>query len=154
LEKRCVPQQAISVIPGGGFNDWDAARSLAAWLNDHPKDSVLLLCSRFRSALMRRVLDVVLDPNQAARVRVRALPDRRFDESNWWKYRTGFQAFGICWLMRIQTWCGGGDSEPIPCASADDYERDFLNSQNVGVAVQDVGVAVKLPSQPKGEKNP
>jgi len=45
-----------------GFNDWDAARSLAAWLNDHPKDSVLLLCSRFRSALMRSVLDDVLDP--------------------------------------------------------------------------------------------
>jgi len=128
LGKRHVPQQAISVIPGGGYNDWDAARSLAAWLNDHPDDSALLLCSRFRSALVRRVLDDVLDPTQAARVRVRALPDRRFDETDWWKSRIGYLEFGFCWLMRIQNWCGNGDEKPPPFTGADDYERDFLHS--------------------------
>jgi hypothetical protein len=136
LEKRRVPQEAVSVIPGGGYNDWDAARSLAAWLNKHPEDSVILLTSRFRSALVRRGLDDALDPSQAARVHVRALPDRRFSETDWWKHRAGFLEVGFCGLMRIQNWCAPGDKEPPPRADADEYERDFLRSLEDKAAVE------------------
>ena len=128
LGSRGVPQDAISLIRGGSWDDWANARSLAAWLRDHPGSFVLLLCSQFHSALVRHALDAVLDPADAARVFIRALPGRLCDDTNWWTLRCGYREFGGSWLMQFQSWLGGGDVPQSPERSADDYERDFLQS--------------------------
>jgi hypothetical protein len=128
LGARGVPPEAVSLIRGGQWNDWANARSLAAWLGDHPGKSVLLLCSQFHSAQVRHVLDAVLDVDEAARVRIRALPSRQYDNTNWWTVRGGYREFGARWLMRIQSWLGGGDVPQSPEKSADEYRRDFLQT--------------------------
>jgi hypothetical protein len=126
LGARGVPQEAVSMIRGGRWNDWANARSLASWLREHPGKSVLMLCSQFHSAQVRHAMDAVLDPDGAARVRIRALPGRDYDDTNWWKLRGGYRAFGASWLMRLQSLLGGGDVPQLLDRNAENYQRDFL----------------------------
>ena len=72
LAARGVPPCALLCVPSDGHDDWAIARALRAWLADHQRASVVLLCGRLRSAYVRHVLNVVLDSSQAAQVRLRA----------------------------------------------------------------------------------
>ena len=125
LAARGLPKNAVSSIARDGFDDWATARALRAWLLDRPAASVVLLCGRLRSAHLRHVLNVVLDSSQAARVRLRALRDRRYDETNWWMSRSGYKGFGMEWLRQFGAWCVGGDHQPPPLHTADDYEHSL-----------------------------
>ena len=122
LAARGLPEEAVSVIRTDGSDDWATARALQRWLAERPDTSVVLLCSAFRSAHLRYALDTMLDQDPAARVWVRALSDRRCDETNWWTSRGGIKAFGVGWLRRFHGWCAAGDTPPPPCRSADEYE--------------------------------
>jgi hypothetical protein len=124
LEVRGVPPQTISTITSDGYDDWAEARALQTWLADRPAASVLLPCGRFGSAHLRCVLHAVLDPEQAARVQVLGLPDRRFNETNWWTTRAGIKAFGFSWLRQLHGWWAGGGHPPPPSQNAADYEHD------------------------------
>jgi len=128
LLARGVPQEAVSVLRGERWNDWATARALADWMRDHPGNSVLLLCDQFHSAQLRRVLDAVLDPAEAASVRVRALRSRMCDNTNWWTQRSGYRAFAGSWLLQLQRRFGGGDAAQTAERNAADYERDFLQA--------------------------
>ena len=123
MKARGLPPRTVAVIRSDGYDDWATARTLRAWLADRPNASLVLLCDRFQSAHLRYVLDAVLDPSQAARVRIRALPDRRYDETNWWTSRDGMKAFGSAWLRQLNGWYAGGDHLPPPSCSVDDYEN-------------------------------
>jgi hypothetical protein len=125
LAARGLPQKAIESISRDGWDDWATARALRPWLLDRPAAVVVLLCGRMRSAHVRRVLSAVLDPSQAAGVRVQGLRDRHFDETNWWLSRRGYKAFGMAWLRRFCEWRAGGDHAPPRLQNADDYERSF-----------------------------
>lgn len=128
LAKQGIRGEAISVVRGEPCDYRCTARALAGPLRDRPGAAVVLLCDRFRSAEMRAALDAALDPAESARVRIRALPDRQYDETNWWTRRCGYRAFGFGWLMRFQGWLCGGDNAPRPPdETADDYEGDFLH---------------------------
>lgn len=122
LEARGLPPDVVSVIRSDGRDDWATARALKAWLVDRPDGIVVLLCEAFRSAHVRYVLDAVLDPAQAARVRVRALSDRQCDETQWWTSRRGVKAFGENWLRLFHVRYAGGDHLPPSVCGADDYE--------------------------------
>ncbi len=125
LSARGLPHGAIVPISSDGYDDWAKARALRAWLLDRPTATVVLLCDRLRSAHLRHVLDDRLDSSQAARVRLRALADRRHDETDWWLSRSGYKAFGMAWLRQFHAWCTGGDHRPPPLRNADDYEHGF-----------------------------
>jgi hypothetical protein len=125
LAARGVPAHTLVATSRDGGDDWATARALRVWLSDHPTDSIVLLCARFRSAYLRHALSAVLDSSQAARVRLHALRDRRCDETDWWKSRTGYKAFGMECLRHLHTWCVGGGHPMPPLQSADDYERSF-----------------------------
>jgi hypothetical protein len=131
LQARGVSQEAISEERGGCRSDWENAHTLAAWLGKHPGSRVLLPCDQFRSAVVRHTLDAVLNPADAARVRVRALPNRNCDDTNWWKLRCGYRAFASAWLLRMQSWLGSGEAAAPSEKSADEYERAFLEHQPV-----------------------
>ena len=100
LLARGVPQESLSVLHGERWNDWATARTLAAWLRDHPDHSVLLLSGQFHSAQFRHVLDVVLDTDDAARVRVRACAT---DDT---MIRTGGPAEPAFWRLEEAGFCG------------------------------------------------
>jgi hypothetical protein len=126
LGARGVPRDSILWLRGGRWSDWENARALAAWLTDRPGAVVVLLCDQFRSATVRRILDVVLGPADAARVLVRALPSESCDDTNWWRRRCGYRAFAGGWLLRVQNWFNSGHAESPPESNADQYQRDFL----------------------------
>jgi hypothetical protein len=128
LQARGVPQQSIRVIHSDGDDDWATVRAVRNWLTEQPATSVLLLCAGFSSAHLRYAFDVTLDPAEAARVRVRGLPDRRFDQTNWWTSRSGIKAFGNEWIRQLHGWCAGGDHRPRSLGNADAYERDVLEA--------------------------
>lgn len=92
LEGRGVPAAAIRVLPGQARDAWDGARVPRDWLRDHPEARVTVLCDRFGSRRLRIILDRVLGPD-AARARVAALADRRYDETNWWRSEAGFTCY-------------------------------------------------------------
>jgi hypothetical protein len=122
-----IPAEDVSVLRSDGRGDRDFARTLDGWLRAHPRATVLWTCPRFRSAKVRRVLDAVLDPADARRVRVHGLANYRLDETNWWSSRQGLWHFAVAWLLQLDRWAGG-DAPPPAKLSAADYERHFLSA--------------------------
>ncbi len=127
LAVRGVPESSISVIHGKKYGFGAAIQAIQPQLNRHPRDSAVFLCGRFESAQMRFLLDRILEPDQADRVKVHCIPSKVCDETNWWKSRGGYKSFGGYWLRQLFQWCGGGWDAPT-CCSADDYERKVLES--------------------------
>jgi hypothetical protein len=130
LTARRVPQSAISIVYAKPWNDWAAAQAIAAWMSNHPGRRVLLLNAQFHSGQMRRAIDDVLEPDAAASLFVKALPDRDCDDTNWWRQRAGYRAFAESWLLRLQS--RTDEDAKRPARSADDYERDFLRAFREG----------------------
>lgn len=128
LQLRDVPRNAISTMYSDSNDDWATARALKRWLAAHPDDSLALTCDAFRSANLRSALNAVLNPPQSARVRLRPLPDRRFNETNWWKSRDGYKAFGFNWLLGgYRRWVGSSGSSSSD-ADCDRYEAETLHA--------------------------
>ena len=123
LQARGVPDKAITAIDGEPATIWDEARLLDAWMNDHPNTEVLLLCDRFESRHRRQELDTVLEPGHAARVGILALPDRRHDETNWWKSRRGVKSVFRGYALLVYAWCQAEDVPEREIWDPDDYER-------------------------------
>ena len=128
LETQGVPPQDISVVHGDGYDDWSTARAIRTWLADHPNATLLVLCGRFHSAHFQHALDTTLDTGRAACVCVRGLHNRRYDETDWWKSRTGIKAFGYGWLRYLHGWLANRNQQPPVHRNADDYERECLKS--------------------------
>lgn len=87
LTLRGVPHTAITLIPGDVRTDWDRARSLRAWLHQQPNAHVAIICDRFGGRRMRHIYNEILGREDAGRIRFMSLPDRTFDETNWWRIR-------------------------------------------------------------------
>jgi hypothetical protein len=111
LEARGVPASAIHVLSEQTRDDWDGARVLHDWLREHPGADVAVLCDRFGSRRERIILDRVLGPD-ASRVRVVALPDRRYDESNWWRSKDGLARWWDRFVSLCYVWAAGEGDEP------------------------------------------
>lgn len=123
LAARGVPMKSVTLIPGEADDEWTAAHALQSWLRDRPDGRLLVLCNRFQSGHQRLVLDTVLDPAAAARVSVRGLADRRYDETDWWQSRRGVKELMFAYLeLAHARWCG--ESHAARQAwNPDDYER-------------------------------
>ena len=118
-----MPAEAIEVIPGQACDAWRKARLMDDWLRTHPGVRVQLMCNRFDSASLRHILSRVLGPERRGQVAVLGLKDRLFDETSWWKSRTGIKAvmFGaLCWLyVELR----GEAPAPPQRWDPDEYER-------------------------------
>jgi hypothetical protein len=125
-----VGKDAITAFPcQAAQDDWATARAVKTWLAKNPTANIILMCNRFRSAHLRDALDKTLDVADAERVGVQGVADRDIDETNWWKSRDGFKAFGVGWLRRMHGWCVGGRQEVPKLEDADGYERTFLETR-------------------------
>lgn len=92
LDERGVPAEAIATILLTTPNDWEGGQVLRAWLQEHPGERITVLAGQFESRRVARAVRGSLALEQANRVRLRALPDRRFQASNWWHHRQGIVA--------------------------------------------------------------
>ena len=122
----------IELLAGPTMNAWDRAARVAAWLDQHPEGSVVLLCDRFESQKVRFVLDQVLPVSASERVRTVGLADRRFDETNWWKSRTGIKSFVGAMLGLVHTHLVGLPP-PVKSGSWDpvEYERKLARQMDM-----------------------
>jgi hypothetical protein len=123
LAARGVPAEAVELLSGEASNVWAEARLLQTWLKDRPDARLLVLCSQFAGRHQRHILDAVLDPDDAARVSVRALPNPYFDETDWWKSRTGWKACAFSYLRLAYVWCQGESPPPPDELSPADYQQ-------------------------------
>jgi uncharacterized SAM-binding protein YcdF (DUF218 family) len=114
LTRRGVPDVAIVTVEGAARDDWENARRLRAWLEQNAAAQVALVCSQFHSGQVRYVLDSVLDRQSAARVRIRAIADPDYDETNWWRSRRGVKGFMFAWLGLLYA-RGEGEERIAPC---------------------------------------
>lgn len=87
LAERGVPANSITVIPGTARGDWDRTRLVRAWLEQQPAVRIVVLCDRFGGRKLRYIFDQILGAEYAGRVRLIALPERSYGESDWWKHR-------------------------------------------------------------------
>jgi hypothetical protein len=122
LLARGVAARAVEVLPAATEDDWDGARALRGWLADHPGARVAVLCDRFRSRRLRIVFDRVLGPD-ADRARVVAVPDRRYDETNWWRSKDGLVGWWDGFVSLGYTGLIGEGNPPTPLWDPDAYER-------------------------------
>jgi hypothetical protein len=123
LDVRGVEAGAVRLIPGKARDVWDQARSLGAWLEDHPSCRVEFLCDRFYSRQVRYALDHVLAAEDADRVDVVPLSDRLVDEDNWWRSRKGVKDFMFAWLALAYTVRQGEHRAPPTRWSVAEYEE-------------------------------
>jgi hypothetical protein len=122
LLARGVPAAAVEVLAGATASDWDRARALRGWLEGHPGARVAVLCDRFHSRRLRLILDRALGA-EAGRARVTAVPDRGYDETNWWRCKAGLLGWWDGYTGLGYVWLAGEGDRPLPPPDADDYER-------------------------------
>jgi hypothetical protein len=123
LLDRGVPSEAVVFFGDSCRDSWEGARALQGWMKENPNKRVLVLCDRFRSRQRLEVLAQVLQPQEAARIGIRGLPAYRYDETDWWRNRTGLKRFMYSWLGLLCVWMIGETAEkPIPL-DPDAYER-------------------------------
>jgi len=114
LLKRQVPKPAIELLRTPCRTRWDEAARFRRWLTQHPGVQVVVLEDRFRSRLTRYILDQTLPAPDRGRVFVRGLPDRRFDENNWWAGRDRIETVVDGYLRLAYAVLHGPDSEVPP----------------------------------------
>jgi hypothetical protein len=88
LAKHDVPEIVVEVLPMEKNGDSNRARRLRDWLNEHPEARVCILCDRFSNRRTRCLFERELG-GLSARVHWRALPDRLYDETNWYRNKAG-----------------------------------------------------------------
>jgi hypothetical protein len=106
-----VLDRALVEVPCKDRRTWTFATALRQWLLEHPTDRLVLICNRFESRRARWILDQVLAKEDRNRVRVRALADPLFDESDWWKRKEGQVDLFNSYIALVYSYLNG-DSGP------------------------------------------
>ena len=124
LRERGVPDDAIVVLPEVAREEWKPYQSLDGWMTKQPEAHVLVLADRYGSRNLRYVLDRTLG-SQASRVSIRALADRRYDETNWWQSRKGIKSTCTAYLALLYAWING----PPTTFYEDTWDPDHYEKQ-------------------------
>jgi hypothetical protein len=89
MEKRRVPHGDVESLPEVPPGKSKFVTVLAEWLEQHPEQSVDLLCERFSSRTWKLLCDRTADAGVVERIHFVPLSHRRFDETNWWRSKEG-----------------------------------------------------------------
>lgn len=57
------------------------------------------------------------------RVGLEGLPDRRYNENNWWRSKVGVKAPFSAWVSLAYTVCQGERPDEMPKLGAEEYEE-------------------------------
>ena len=75
----------------------------------HPKTRVLMAVDRTQSRSWRWKIDRYMGAAESARVGLLALPDREFDETNWWRSYRGVKSVVVDAVMTMYVVLVEGD---------------------------------------------
>jgi hypothetical protein len=83
----------------------------------------VVLCDRYGGRKLRYVFDQILGADYAGRVLLRCLPERTFNESNWWQKRIGAVDIFDTYVRLAFTRCVGEGSEEWREWDPKEYEK-------------------------------
>jgi hypothetical protein len=126
LDARGLGEESVTVV----LRKHDDARPetslLQEWLKAQPGTRVTVLCDQFGTRHSRLKLDRRLQPTEAMRVSVVALPDPRFDDRDWWRSRAGMRHFLFAWIRLLYALVHDDQSPLRNSLSLEEYQRCFL----------------------------
>jgi len=125
LTRHGVPGEAIVVVDVKGNTAWHAVDSLGNWMKQDQTARVQVLTSQFGSRCLRDMFDRALDEPLAERVHVVGLPDRRFDETNWWRSRVGVKTVMNSLLALGRVRCIGRPTSDLEHWDPIEYENQL-----------------------------
>jgi hypothetical protein len=125
LSARGVPKEAITIVPGKAFTDWEKARCLRDWLRTQKLTSVAILCERFHSRKISYIYHKVMDPDLRDSIYIDAVSQRDYNELNWWHHKPGVQHLFTSYLELTHAWMWGEDSEERPEWNPDEFEKSL-----------------------------
>jgi hypothetical protein len=123
-----VPAAAIEILPGGDRGLGAELLVVSRFLAAHAQAEVQLLSPRLNGAAHRRTIARLLPPEQAARLSVRGVLNRHYNETNWWQSRSGMRDFMLGWLQRVYGGIRTGDAGCPPDWDTDAYERSLVQT--------------------------
>ncbi|MFM7150855.1 MAG: hypothetical protein ACKO23_13520 [Gemmataceae bacterium] len=121
LKKAGIPSDVLQIIQIESRNDWDFARELARWLDSHPEKGLNILFDRFETRRIHHILERTLG-QEISRVRMIALPNVEYDETNWWKVKAGQLEMLNNSLWYLSTLLRGEVRDPLPDWEIEDFE--------------------------------
>ena len=94
LDELGVPDQDITVIQtdGGVTSTRDETRVLREYLEQHELRRVIVVTSAFHTRRVKWIVDKELSKSEVD-IRLTAVPDTKFDETNWWQSERGLITF-------------------------------------------------------------
>jgi hypothetical protein len=92
LLKRGISSQDLDELAGASLSRSTIGVALGGWLAEHPERKVHVLCDRFTSRTWKVAFRRDVDPSLARQIFIEPLPDRQFDETNWWRSKVGTMA--------------------------------------------------------------
>ena len=107
IVKRGVPENVINIALEPIHSLWDAGDEVRARLKAEPTERITVLSDRFHSHRLRWVLARTLTEQQLEHVRIVAIPDRRFDETNRRRHRHGLKAVVDAYVRHLHTSLAG-----------------------------------------------
>jgi len=113
LLKQNVPEGNIySIAVHGKMDCSTVATALCDWAEDHPGRTIGVLCDRFSSRKWRTILNRAPNLSAVKRIHVIPVPDRHFNETNWWQSKEGTMAF-VNGILRLTFCYLHPDGEPV-----------------------------------------
>ena len=120
LRKRGVSNQDLVILAGESASRSRIAAALGAWLNEHPDQTVNVLCDRFTSRTWKMLLRRAADPAHAKNICIVPLANRRFDETNWWRSKPGTLALLNNYIsLGFHWWRSGPEVDEVERTAAD-----------------------------------
>lgn len=121
-EYQIEPERVIN-LEVKGFEFWNEAKAVDAFLREHPEERVLLLADAFAGQSHRYVLHRALDVSHRDRVEILGLPNLRYSYHDWWKSRAGVKGVMVGYLFLIHTILQPQPLQPPRKLSPEDFER-------------------------------
>jgi hypothetical protein len=127
LPKRGVPGQAITTLSVEVRGERDIPKCLQQWLSENPESTVTVLERELVSRDKVCTLRHVLKPEEFSRVHIHAVPDPRYNSSNWWNTRRGVTELATCYIALAHTLLID-EGEPPARWNPDEFDERSLHA--------------------------
>lgn len=123
-----VPQSQIHLLDGRAREYDGAAIVVAEQLSDYPETKLLLLYDRINGRNIQLVFSEILEDSQFSRLSFLGLPDDEYDETNWWRSRSGWkETFTAISDLAFSMIVGVRKSQELGQWDPDTYERELIS---------------------------
>lgn len=120
LQKEIPRGQPVEIVPIDCLDFWDEVRALKR-LKADPDTSLVVCVPRFGTSAARVILTRLSLRDQHRKVFLCGVPDPRYDESTWWRTRSGWKALFWAYSDLFSVWLFGEPQKFLPL-SVESYE--------------------------------